>query len=369
MRSALKRLLLGSILIASASLALLLSDLGRRSTGASLPRIGLLQHASTLLLDEGANGAVDALAAAGYIDGKTIFIDKFNAHGDISVGNSIATQMVSSHYDLLLTVSTLSLQAVANANRGGKVVQVFGLVADPVAAGVGISRTDPLVHPPNLVGIGSFLPVQDAFRIARSIFPGLKRVSTYVEQMGAAMVHPDLRLFGWEVTALEFSSTVAAFIMIVLVGCVMYIFFQTNQGTAMRATGDNNQMVRSLGVNDESMVILGLAISNGLIAVAGALITQYQGFADVQMGIGMVVWGLASVILGEALVGATSLGLSITGVVMGSVLFRLVVAIALRLGLNPNDLKLATALFVFLALIAPSLLKRLQTFKARSSHA
>ena len=176
MRSALKRLLLGSILIASASLALLLSDLGRRSTGASLPRIGLLQHASTLLLDEGANGAVDALAEAGYINGKTIFIDKFNAHGDISVGNSIATQMVSSHYDLLLTVSTLSLQAVANANRGGKVVQVFGLVADPVAAGVGVSRTDPLAHPPNLVGIGSFLPVQDAFRIARSIFPGLKRV-------------------------------------------------------------------------------------------------------------------------------------------------------------------------------------------------
>ena len=198
---------------------------------------------------------------------------------------------------------------------------------------------------------------------------GFSTLSTYVEQMGAAMVHPDLRLFGWEVTALEFSSTVAAFIMIVLVGCVMYIFFQTNLGTAMRATGDNNQMVRSLGVNDESMVILGLAISNGLIAVAGALITQYQGFADVQMGIGMVVWGLASVILGEALVGATSLGLSITGVVMGSVLFRLVVAIALRLGLNPNDLKLATALFVFLALIAPSLLKRLQTLKARSSHA
>jgi putative tryptophan/tyrosine transport system permease protein len=194
--------------------------------------------------------------------------------------------------------------------------------------------------------------------------------STYAERIGAALVRgPYLQLFGWEVTPLEVSSVIAAFIVIVLVGCAMYVFFQTNLGTAMRATGDNNQMVRSLGVNDDNMVILGLAISNGLIALAGALITQYQGFADVQMGIGMVVWGLASVILGEALVSAASLGLSITGVVMGSVLFRLVVAIALRLGLNPNDLKLATALFVFLALIAPSLLKRLHTFKARSSHA
>jgi putative tryptophan/tyrosine transport system permease protein len=117
------------------------------------------------------------------------------------------------------------------------------------------------------------------------------------------------------------------------------------------------------------MIILGLGLSNGLIALAGALITQYQGFADVQMGIGMVVWGLASVIIGEALVGTKQLGLSITGAVMGSVLFRLLVAIALRLGLNPNDLKLVTALFVFAALVAPGLLKRFKTVKPRSSHA
>src|SRR5439155_19536776 len=127
----------------------------------------------------------------------------------------------------------------------------------------------------------------------------------------------------------------------------------TNLGTAMRATGDNNEMIRALGVNDENMIILGLAISNGLIALAGAFIAQYQGFADVQMGIGMVVWGLASVIIGEALVGTRQLGLSITGAVMGSVLFRLLVAMALRWGLNPNDLKLITAAVVVAALILP----------------
>jgi putative ABC transport system permease protein len=137
----------------------------------------------------------------------------------------------------------------------------------------------------------------------------------------------------------------------------------------MRATGDNHEMIRALGVNDENMIILGLAVSNGLIALSGAFIVQYQGFADVQMGIGMVVWGLASVIIGEALVGTRQLGLGIAGAVMGSVLFRLLVAIALRLGLSPNDLKLVTAVFVFLALITPGLLKRLNLLKLRSSRA
>ena len=173
----LQRLLLGFVLIAMASAALLLSDIGRRTAVArSVPHIGLLQHASTMLLDEGTRGAIDGLAENGFVDGKTIVIEKFNAQGDISVGNSIAKEMVNARYDLLVTMSTLSLQAVANANRGGKTIQVFGLVADPVVAGVGIGRNEPLDHPRNLVGIGSFLPVKDAFQIARKMFPDLNRV-------------------------------------------------------------------------------------------------------------------------------------------------------------------------------------------------
>src|SRR5438552_8266817 len=195
-------------------------------------------------------------------------------------------------------------------------------------------------------------------------------LSTYAERVGMALTRDNtLNVMGWEITALEASLLSASFLFIVLAGCVMYVFFQTNLGTAMRATGDNNEMVRALGVNDENMAILGLGLSNGLVALAGAFIMQYQGFADVQMGIGMVVWGLASVIIGEALVGTKQLGLSITGAVLGSVLFRLLVAIALRLGLNPNDLKLITALFVFAALVTPGLLKRFKALKPRSSHA
>src|SRR5262249_49499876 len=172
-----KRLALGFVLIVLASTVLLLSDLGRRTAVArTMPHIALLQHASTLLLDEGAQGAIDALDENGFVEGKAVDSDKLNAHADISVGNSIAKEMVNSRYDLLITMSTLSLQAVANANRGTKTVHVFGLVADPVVAGVGISRSNPLDHPRNLVGIGSFLPVQDAFHIAREMFPPLKKV-------------------------------------------------------------------------------------------------------------------------------------------------------------------------------------------------
>ena len=151
-----------------------------------------------------------------------------------------------------------------------------------------------------------------------------------------------------------------AFAVAVVVSVALYLFFRTNIGTAMQAAGDNAQMIRALGVNVDNMIVLGLALSNGLIAFSGGLLAQYQGFADVQMGIGMVVWGLASVIIGEALVGVRALGFLITGAVMGSVLFRLIVALALRGGLDPNDLKLVTAGFVFLALVLPSFLRRMQ---------
>jgi putative tryptophan/tyrosine transport system permease protein len=186
-------------------------------------------------------------------------------------------------------------------------------------------------------------------------------LTSYAEWAAAAILGggSGLNLLGWEVSIRDVFMFGSVLVAVSLAGLLLYLFFRTNLGTAMRATGDNDQMIRALGVNVEHMMIFGLAFSNGLVALAGALLAQYQGFADVQMGIGMIVLGLASVIIGEALVGSGSLGLSITGAVMGSVLFRLLVAIALRWGLNPNDLKLVTAVFVFLALVTPSFLGRL----------
>ena len=179
----------------------------------------------------------------------------------------------------------------------------------------------------------------------------------------------NVNLFGWDVSGRDLSVFGLAVLASIVVGILLYLFFRTDLGTAMRATGDNAQMVRAMGISDGNMIVLGLAISNGLVALSGALLAQYQGFADVQMGIGMLVWGLASVIIGEALVGLKQLNLLITGSVMGSVLFRLLVAIALRWGLDPNDLKLITAAFVFCALIRPGILAKAGAKKAGVSNA
>ena len=115
--------------------------------------------------------------------------------------------------------------------------------------------------------------------------------------------------------ASRLALVIFALVAATVAAAMLFVFFRTHLGTAMQAAGDNAQMIRALGVNVNSMVVLGLALSNGLIAMAGALLAQYQGFADVQMGIGMVVWGLASVIIGEALVGTRQLGFIITGAV------------------------------------------------------
>jgi putative ABC transport system permease protein len=163
-----------------------------------------------------------------------------------------------------------------------------------------------------------------------------------------------------ELRVLDLSVLGFTALLVALVVTGLYAFFRTDLGTAMRATGDNAQMVRALGTSDGRMITAGLALSNALVALAGALLAQYQGFADVQMGIGMLVWGLASVIIGEALVGSQRLVHLLIGAVLGSLLFRLLVAVALRWGLDPNDLKLITASFVFLALVMPGFWARVR---------
>jgi putative tryptophan/tyrosine transport system permease protein len=176
-------------------------------------------------------------------------------------------------------------------------------------------------------------------------------------------------LWGWELNYKDASVLIAGLVIVAVACVLLFLFLKTNLGTAMRATGNNAQMIRALGVNAGTMIVIGLGLSNACVALSGALLAQYQGFADVQMGIGMVVWGLASVIIGEALVGTAGLGLTIVGTVMGTVLFRLLVAIALRWGLDPNDLKIVTAAFVFVALVLPNLLARSGRRLVGASHA
>jgi putative ABC transport system permease protein len=118
-------------------------------------------------------------------------------------------------------------------------------------------------------------------------------------------------------------------------------------------------MARALGVSVNGMIVVGLVMANGLIGLAGALFAEYQGFANVQMGLGMIVTGLASVIVGETLAGSRQgMTARLVAVLLGAVLFRLIIAGALRAGLDPNALKLLTAVFVFLALVVPGAVRR-----------
>ncbi|WP_293704145.1 ABC transporter permease [uncultured Parasutterella sp.] len=168
------------------------------------------------------------------------------------------------------------------------------------------------------------------------------------------------------------SSVVATLIVglvaTTVVGVIMYWFFGTVLGTAIRATGCNPQMARAQGINTNVMVILGLLISNGLVALSGALVAQSNGFADVGMGTGTIVIGLASVIIGEVLFGTRSFKNWLISVVLGSVVYRAVIAIVLELGMPPNDLKLFTAVLVAIALSLP-LIKNKFAIMKRSEEA
>lgn len=135
----------------------------------------------------------------------------------------------------------------------------------------------------------------------------------------------------------------------------MYWFFGTEIGSAIRATGNNEKMCRAQGIDTDLTKIIGLALSNGLIAVSGALLCQYQGYSDVNMGVGAIVIGLASIIIGEALfMKAKNFALRLTGIVVGSVIYRVVVTFVIASGMPSTDLKLMTAVIVVVALLITS---------------
>jgi putative ABC transport system permease protein len=302
----------------------------------------------TLLIGSFTIGLILSLLALGvFISFRVFHIADVTAEGSITLGASIAATA--------LVAGVNPVAATAAAFLGGMIA----------GATTGILHTKFRIH-----SLLSGILVMTALYsinlhvMGKSNVPLVseRTLSTYAEALGQRLGRgvSSINAIGWDVSLHDASVLSLMLFISIVIGSVLYIFFRTNLGTAMRATGDNDQMIRALGVSVSNMIIMGLALSNGLIALSGALLAQYQGFADVQMGIGMVVWGLASVIIGETLVGTGSFGLAVTGAVMGSVLFRLLVAIALRWGLNPNDLKLITAIFVLLSLVLPGVMKQMK---------
>ena len=172
----LRRLGLGLSIIALASIALLLSDWRHHSPYAAMPRLAVFQYNSNPNLDLGVRGLMDSLRDHGWVDGRTMELRFFNPEGDVGTLNSTAQELVSGKYTHVVTISTPCLQAVARANQDGKVKHIFGVVADPLAARVGINPTNPYDHPKWMVGIGTFMPVGELLEMARRLNPRLRSV-------------------------------------------------------------------------------------------------------------------------------------------------------------------------------------------------
>ncbi|RBP57932.1 putative ABC transport system permease protein [Alkalibaculum bacchi] len=153
------------------------------------------------------------------------------------------------------------------------------------------------------------------------------------------------------------------FICAILIICILYWFFGTEIGCAIRATGNNVQMARAQGINTNNMITLGLVISNGLVALSGALIAQSQSFADVQMGIGSIVIGLASVIIGEVIFNSRNFFGRLISLILGAITYRIIIALVIRMGMPANDLRLFTAVTVAVALSLPTIKSSIAQWK------
>lgn len=269
-------------------------------------------------------GLVFAVMALGvYISFRILNFADLTVDGSFTTGAATAAALIVAGADpWLATAASIGVGLVAGSITG--VLHAKGGI-NPLLAGI---LTQIALYSINLRIMG------------RANVP-LLRADTIMSPLREA------RLLGTPVSVLVFLG------LAVVVAGVLVWLLSTDVGLSMQATGDNESMIRSLGVNTDAMKIFGLALSNGLVALCGALIAQYQGFADIGMGIGLIVAGLASVIIGQAIFGQRTVLVAASAVVLGSVIYRLVIQLALMIGFNPNDMKLISAVLVVIALLLP----------------
>lgn len=258
-----------------------------------------------------------------YITYRILNIADLTVEGSITMGAAIAASLISKGVNPYLAT----------------LLALFGGMAAGLVTGLLHTK---LRIPPLLSGILTMIALYSVnLRIMGRANISLLRVDT---------VYTVFYNFGLNRTL---SVTVLGFLCVLGLICILYWFFGTEIGCGVRATGNNPQMARAQGINTRSMIILGLVISNGLVALSGALISQSQSFADVQMGIGSIVIGLASVIIGEVLFSRTNFFSILISLALGAITYRIIIAIVLKLGMSANDLKLFTAITVAVALSLP----------------
>lgn len=257
-----------------------------------------------------------------YLTFRILNFPDLTVDGSFTLGAAVATRLILNGYDpWLATLVAVLAGAVAGL--------VTGLLHTKL-------KIDPL-----LSGILAMIALYSVnLRIMGTANLSLLRVDTIFSSVSS--------ITGQSSAPLVLGGAVS---LLVIIG--LYFFLQTEVGLGVRATGDNPQMIRSLGVNTDNTKLIGLSLSNALVAVSGSMIGQYQSFADVGMGIGMIVVGLASVIIGEVLVRASTIIRALVAALVGSIIYRVVIAGVLQLGMPPTDLKLLTATIVTIALAFP----------------
>lgn len=277
-----------------------------------------------ILIGAVALGLLWAVMALGvYITYRILDVADLTVEGTIALGGAVAARMISANMNPWLSVLCAT---------------IAGLLAGLCT---GLLHTK-LRIPALLSGILTMIALYSInLRVMGKSNVPLLRVET---------VFSPLQRMG---LSTSISSLIVGTVTVIVVAVALYWFFGTELGNAIRATGNNQNMARAQGINTSNMVILGLVLSNGLVALSGALIAQYQSFSDVQMGTGSIVIGLASLIIGEVLFGTRTFKRTLVSVSLGAIIYRIIIALVLKAGMGANDLKLFTAITVAFCLSTP----------------
>ncbi len=277
-----------------------------------------------ILIGAVALGLLWAVMALGvYITYRILDVADLTVEGTIALGGAVAARMISANMNPWLSVLCAT---------------IAGLLAGLCT---GLLHTK-LRIPALLSGILTMIALYSInLRVMGKSNVPLLRVET---------VFSPLQRMG---LSTSISSLIVGTVTVIVVAVALYWFFGTELGNAIRATGNNQNMARAQGINTSNMVILGLVLSNGLVALSGALIAQYQSFSDVQMGTGSIVIGLASLIIGEVLFGTRTFKRTLVSVSLGAIIYRIIIALVLKAGMDANDLKLFTAITVAFCLSTP----------------
>lgn len=288
------------------------------------------------------SGIIYALMALGvYLTFRILDFPDLTVDGSFTTGGALAATMIAAGYHPLpSTLAALLLGAMAGCVTG--LLHTKGKI-NPLLSGILAMIA---LYSVNLRIMGKanvpLLGEETLFTGIASFFSNLGGIST-------------------------FGTIITMAIVVLAIKWVIDWFLDTEIGLSVRATGDNERMIRSFAANTQNTKILGLSLSNALVALSGALMAQYQGFADVSMGIGMIVIGLASVIIGESIFGHATIRRATIAVIGGAIIYRIIVAIALQVGLKPQDMKLMTALIVVIALVSPKMIESWREKRRRAA--